>query len=148
MTVPADPPASRVVARLNVSAWERAAYSGSAPMALRAAGVLAAQAGIVVRGSTIDGPDCVTWIGTPEQFAATTLFGKTKFPSRGGRVRAAWGLEGSVRALPGIVVLTVGAFHEPRSTRAVAPLLTQARSDAVFQAHLRALTRPIDDREA
>lgn len=147
MTVPADPPASRVVARLDLPAWERAVYSGPAPMALRAAGVLAAQAGIVVRGSTIDCPDCVTWIGTPEQFAATALFGKTKFPARVGRVRAAWGLEGWARTVPGIIVLTVSAFHEPRSTRAFAPQLKEARADAAFQAHLRALTRRVDDRE-
>jgi hypothetical protein len=62
-------------------------------------------------------------------------------------VRAAWGLEGWARALSGLIVLTVSAFHEPRSTRAVAPPLTKARSAAAFQAHLSALMQLVDDRE-
>lgn len=139
MTTPADPMPPRGGARFRVPAWERAAYSGPAPTALRAAGALAARAGIVVRGSTIGGTDCVTWIGTPAQFAASGLFDVRRLPSRSGRVRASWGLDGWARTLPNLLVITIGAFHEPRSTRAVAPLVAGARGDDRFQAHLRRL---------
>lgn len=108
-------------------------HSGPAPVALRAMGVLAARAGVQVRGATIGGADPVVWSGTRSQFEHTGLLRTMKYPVRVGQVRVKEGLIGTIRAVGEGFEITVEGFAIARSPRAVRSLLGHARADASFQ---------------
>lgn len=111
-------------------------WSGPAPVVLMALCALAARTGVQVRGSTIGGAAPVVWTGSREQFVATDLFDKVRFPLRAGKVRTKEGLIGTIRATADGFEFTVTGHAMARSPRAVASLLQQARADRDFQVSL------------